>query len=93
QPYISTDLKLVAAQNRIVPPEEITEGYFLVNLSFGSTISLGKTEIQIGLQIHNVLNNKYFNHTSYYRLINLPEAGRNFILNIQIPFKTFLNKN
>ncbi len=93
QPYISTDLKLVAAQNRIVPPEEITKGYYLVNLSFGGTISLGKTDIQIGLQIHNLLNNNYFNHTSYYRLINLPEAGRNFILNIQIPFKTFLNKN
>jgi len=88
-PYISADYKLVARQNRIVPPEEKTDGYQLVNLSLGGDLNLGNESIAVSFQVQNVFNQKYFNHTSYYRLINVPEPGRNFVLNINIPF----NKN
>jgi iron complex outermembrane receptor protein len=88
-PYVSVDYKLVARQNRIVPPEEKTDGYQLVNMSLGGDLNFGKESISVAFQIQNLLNRKYFNHTSYYRLINVPEAGRNFVLNINIPF----NKN
>jgi iron complex outermembrane receptor protein len=90
QPYLSMDLKMVAPQNLIVPPEEKTEGYHLFNLAFGGELNWKKNEIGISFQVQNLLNAKYYNHTSFYRLINLPEAGRNFIINIKIPFKTFL---
>lgn len=93
QPYSIIDLKLVAPQNYIVPPEEKTPGYYLVNLALGGSIKLLKTEVDISFQVHNLLNRKYLDHISFYRLINLPETGRNFILNLKIPFKTFLNKN
>ncbi len=88
--YASIDLKLVASQTNIVPPEEPTDGYTSVNLGLGGEIPFGKQAISVTMQIQNVLNEKYFNHTSYYRLINVPEPGRNFVLNITIPFKSEL---
>ncbi|MBN2820490.1 MAG: TonB-dependent receptor, partial [Bacteroidales bacterium] len=66
--------------------EESTDGYQLINLGFGGEIKLGNQKLDISFQVQNLLNEKYFNHTSYYRLINVPESGRNFILNISIPF-------
>ncbi len=86
-PYLSVDYKLVASQNRIVPPEEKTEGYQLVNMSLGGDVSIGNESFAVAFQVQNVFNQKYFNHTSYYRLINVPEAGRNFVLNVSIPFR------
>lgn len=87
--YLSADYKLAAKQTRIVPPEEKTDGYQVVNLSMGGDLNVGKESITIAFQVQNAFNQKYFNHTSYYRLINVPEAGRNFVLNVKIPF----NKN
>ena len=84
--YLSVDYKLVASQNRIVPPEEKTGGYQLVNMSLGGDVSFANESITVAFQVQNVFNQKYFNHTSYYRLINVPEAGRNFVLNVSIPF-------
>jgi iron complex outermembrane receptor protein len=88
--YFSVDYVITAAQNNIVPPEEKTPGYQLVNLNYGGELNLKKQKLKISMQIRNLFNTKYFNHTSYYRLINVPEPGRNFILNISIPFSTRL---
>jgi len=84
--YLSVDYKITAAQTNIVPPEEMTDGYRIINLGFGGDIALKNQKVQISMQLQNLLNTKYFNHTDYYRLINVPEAGRNFIVNISIPF-------
>lgn len=86
EPFISLDYKVVAAQNRIVPPEIKTSGYQMITISSGTKINWSKQEFSINLRVQNLLNQKYFNHTSYYRIINVPEAGRNFIINISIPF-------
>jgi iron complex outermembrane receptor protein len=86
--YLSLDYRMTAAQYNIVPPEEVTKGYQVINIGLGGDISIYKQKIKLSMQIQNLLNTKYFNHTSYYRLINVPEAGRNFIANISIPFKT-----
>lgn len=91
--YLSLDYKLTAAQNDIVPPEKTTKGYQVVNLSLGGDVLIGKQKIGIALQAQNLFDTKYFNHTNYYRLINLPEAGRNIILNISIPFSAKMNNN
>lgn len=91
-PYASLDYRLTAAQNRIVPPEKMTEASQVVNLALGGDIRIHQQEISINIQIQNILNTKYFNHTSYYRLINIPEAGRNLIVTIRIPIsKPFTN--
>lgn len=84
--YLSLDYRVTAPQNSIVPPEEKTDGYQIVNLRLGGDIVLKNQRISISMQVQNLFNTKYFNHTSYYRLINVPEQGRNFIVNISMPF-------
>jgi iron complex outermembrane receptor protein len=91
--YLSVDMRVTAAQNKIVPPEEPTAGYHLFNLSVGSDVVFKRQRITITAQVQNLFNKKYFNHTSYYRLINVPEAGRNIILNVSIPFSGKFKKN
>lgn len=86
QAYLSFDYRLTAAQNNIVPPEEPTDGYQVINVGFGGNLTFKNQKVNINMQVQNLLNVKYFNHTSYYRLINVPEPGRNFIVNISIPF-------
>jgi iron complex outermembrane receptor protein len=84
--YFSLDYRIIASQKNIVPPEEPTDGYQLINLGFGGDIPWANQKINLSLQIQNLLNSKYFNHTSFYRLINVPGPGRNFIVNVSIPF-------
>jgi len=84
--YLSVDYKIASAQRRLVPPEVVTQGYQLVNLGMGGEIGLKDKDISISLQVQNLFNTKYFDHTSFYRIINVPETGRNFILNLSIPF-------
>lgn len=90
--YISLDYRITAPQNNIIPPEETTDGFQIFNLGFGGDIILKNQIVTISMQVQNLLNTKYFNHTSYYRLINVPEPGRNFILNISIPFSVKLKQ-
>lgn len=84
--YLSIDYRLTSRQNNIVPPEKKTAGYGIVNMQAGTKIDVGGREISINLQAQNLLDKKYLNHTSFYRLIELPEAGRNLILSLNIPF-------
>lgn len=84
--YLSLDYRIAAAQNNIVPPEKKTPGYRIVNVQAGTEFNLYGQSIMINLQAQNLLNTRFMNHTSFYRLIELPEAGRNIILALKIPF-------
>lgn len=77
-----------AAQNRNARNELSTPAYQLWNISISSTLVFLKQNITFAFQIQNLLNEKYFNHISFYRLIELPEAGRNYQITIKIPFQT-----
>jgi len=81
--FAAIDLNLTAAQNNIVPPEKKTPGYQLVNLRTGATLKTDKMPVQFQLQVRNLFNTKYYDHTSFYRLIEVPGAGRNIIASIQ----------
>lgn len=85
--YLSVDLRMTAAQNSIVPPEKKTPGYRTLNVQAGTRLNCYGQEVQVSLQAQNLLNAKFLNHTSFYRLIELPEAGRNLILSLKLPFK------
>jgi iron complex outermembrane receptor protein len=52
---------------------------------------MGNQWLSVNAQVQNLLNSKYYNHTSYYRLIDLPEAGRNIIINVNIPINIIDN--
>jgi len=77
---------IVGAQNEIVPPEKRTDGYWTLNLSAGKDFLLGGTTLHVALHADNLLDHRYYDHTSYYRLIDVPEPGRNFSLMVGLEF-------
>ena len=80
------NVHIVGAQHEIVPPEKPTDGHWTLNLSAGKQISLGKSKLNIALHADNLLNQKYYDHTSYYRLIDVPEPGRNVSMMVGLEF-------
>jgi len=84
--YFTLDYRLSASQKRIVPPERPTPAYQIFNFSAGGSLKIAQQLMNVSLQAQNVLNTRYLNHTSFYRLIGLPEAGRNVVLVVKIPF-------
>jgi iron complex outermembrane recepter protein len=93
KPYLSVDYRISAKQNNIVPPEEKTPGSAIFNLALGTGIPLKNQVVSVAVQVQNVFNTKYFNHTSYYRLINVPEPGRNLVVNVSIPISGQLKQD
>jgi iron complex outermembrane receptor protein len=78
-----------------VPPEKTTDGHWTLNLSAGKQIPLRpkssklkaqSSKLNIALHADNLLNKKYYDHTSYYRLIDVPEPGRNVSLMVGLEF-------
>ena len=75
-------------QDEIVPPEQQTDGYQVLNMSLLTEMELFKNNppVQLRVKLNNVFDTKYFDHTSFYRLIDVPEAGRNLSISVTIPF-------
>ena len=84
--YFSLDYRITSKQNNIVPPERKTAGYNLFNFQAGTKIQIGNYPLHISAQLQNVFDTRYLNHTSFYRLISLPEQGRNLVLSVKLPF-------
>ena len=84
--FVGLNVHVVGAQHEIVPPEKPTDGYFTLNASAGKHFSLGKAVLSLALHADNLLNRRYYDHTSYYRLIDVPEPGRNLSLRLGIEF-------
>lgn len=78
--FVALNVHVVGAQNDIVPPEEPTPGYYTLNMTAGKTFPIGHGKLKVSLNADNLLNRKYYDHTSYYRLIYIPEPGRNVSL-------------
>ena len=84
--FVSMTYKIVGDQNEIVPPEKATKGYGVLNMSIGKVFAWKSYRLKLNLQGLNMLNKRYYDHTSYYRLIDVPEPGRNFSLMIGVIF-------
>lgn len=82
--YFKLDYQYVMRQNRIVPPETETPAYQLWHFSTGTNGRIAKMNWALTFQIKNILNTKYYNHMSYYRMINMPEPARTFTVNLSI---------
>ena len=76
--FVALEWQVVGTQDRIVPPEEKTKGHQLLNASIGKKFKIGGNQLELTLRGENLLGKRYYDHTSYYRLIGVPEPGRNF---------------
>jgi len=84
--FVGLNAHIVGAQHEIVPPEKPTDGHWTLNLSAGKNIQLGRNTLKVALHADNLLNKRYYDHTSYYRLIDVPEPGRNFSMMVGLEF-------
>lgn len=90
--YFMLDLKMVASQKEIVPPEQFTPGFYIVNLGLNSDVRVFQDPWSISLRIENLFNRSYLDHTSYYRIVGIPESGRFFSIRLRIPFELDLSR-
>jgi len=84
--FLTLGIRIAGDQDEIVPPEKPTDGWYTLNFAAGQTFPLGKLNLKTGLQIENLLNRRYYDHTSYYRLIGVPEPGINASLMLGLEF-------
>ncbi|WP_207436020.1 TonB-dependent receptor [Sabulibacter ruber] len=81
--YLKLNYGYYAAQHRVERNEPATGSYSLVNLSTG--ISLGTQKWgQLSFQVQNLLDERYLNHLSRYRILNLPEPSRNYVISLAV---------
>ncbi len=84
--YAAVNICICGAQYDIVPPEKPSDGWWTLNLMAGQQFVLSACKLSISLKADNILNTKYYDHTSYYRLIDIPEAGWNLSIMIGVEF-------
>lgn len=84
--YLSLIERVVGDKYDIVPPELPTAGYNTTDINIGNTLSINKLKLKMNLAINNIFNRKYYDHTSFYRLIDVPEPGRNVTVLLGIEF-------
>ena len=92
--YATVSYRYVRANgpNRVDRNERTTPAYQLFDASVGTTLEWDRFRMEISLQGQNLLNTSYLNHLSRYRLINIPEQGRNIVLLIKVPFESLFRK-
>ncbi len=84
--YISLEGHYFAPQHRTYINEPVTEGYFLLNASLSNSFRLRGTRLTAYLQVRNLTNAVYMNNMSRYRILNLPEQGRNIQVMLRYEF-------
>ncbi len=87
-PFVSIFNQYTFAQNRVARNEPETPGFYLLNIGAGSSFQWGKLKPRFVFNIQNVLNSTYFAHLNRWRILNLPEPGRNYQISLVIPFSS-----
>ena len=85
-PYIKFGLEIVEKQNRPAMFETETDGFFLVNMGFGTVIHFAQQPINLGIFTNNVLNTTYYTHLSTLKELDFYNLGRNVSFLLKIPF-------
>ncbi|MFW6222758.1 MAG: TonB-dependent receptor domain-containing protein, partial [Bacteroidota bacterium] len=88
----SLETRFTMPQNRIVPPEKKTDGYNVFSAGVGGKGFLYGNKFDWRFRVNNLFDTHYLEHTSHYRLIGVPEPGRNFTFSVNIPFEIIQSK-
>lgn len=78
--------KYAFQQDNYAQNEELTKDYFLIGAGIKTKIEINNFRANLSIQGSNLLNKKYYNHTSFYRALQLPEQARNIQVILNIPF-------
>ena len=77
-----SSVRYTASQNRVARNEPATGAYTLTNTGVSASLNLGEFPLEVMFMVNNVFDVLYKNHLSFYRILELPEPGRNFTLRI-----------
>jgi len=78
-------------QYRIDRSERPTPAYQIWGAALGLRINWYASQpLQLNVQLQNAFDTFYLNHLSRYRLINVPEQGRNLVLSLKVPLSARL---
>lgn len=80
----SLSWRYTAAQNRVDRNESETPAYHLFNLEGGYQLKWQDHKLGFHFALRNVFNQFYLRHLSRYRILNLPEQGRNLVLGVSL---------
>ena len=78
--------KYAFEQDKIAQNEDITPSYFLVGIGGKTKLKINGFRADLSIQVSNLLNKNYYNHTSFYRALQLPEQARNIQVMLTVPF-------
>ncbi|WP_282080456.1 TonB-dependent receptor [Aquimarina algiphila] len=73
------------SQNRTDRNERSTPDSFILNAGITMDFKFLGQKLTSRLSVNNMLNARCLNHISRYRLLNLPEQGRNIIFSLKVP--------
>ena len=73
-------------QNNPAMFETESVGYALLNLGMGGSIKWSKQMISIGIYANNLLDEKYIDHLSTLKPLNIYNQGRNISVCLKVPF-------
>ena len=82
QGFATLNISTTFKQDKVSGFDMASDGYTLLNLSFGGEIHLGKTIFNLNLNANNILNKTYIPHLSRLASDGIPNIGRNFIIGI-----------
>ncbi len=85
---VSNHYFFAKTENTIAQFEEETPAYNLIDLSLSFELAAWNPNARFSIQVQNLFDLRYLNHLSRYRIINVPEQGRNVVFSVKIPFST-----
>ena len=83
--YAFVTLQSVFDQKKTNGFETRSDGYNLLNLGFGGSISLGEQQIDLRISGNNMLDKTYISHLSRLKTDGIANIGRNVSLGISLP--------
>lgn len=84
--YLKVGISNTFKQARFDSFETQTNGYTLLDAGLGTSISTRRGKFNIWLTGQNLLDQKYYNHLSRYKLAGIYNPGRNVVFGVTVPF-------
>ncbi len=84
--YIALDMDNHFGQNNVAPFETTSDSYTLFDAHIGADFNLGKQRMSMSLFCTNLTNKGYVNNLSLIKAIDVREMGRNFGVQLHVPF-------
>jgi len=84
--FVKVNSSTAFEQNHPSPEEEETPGYSLFDFGIGASIKSCKQLISLAVGVNNIFDKKYIDHLSTLKEVGFYNPGRNFTLNVRIPF-------